>query len=226
MLASLGSILRASRAASYSTKFSDIFSDDAEVQHKYAKGLVAVGFFFIVFYVIWAFVLIVLKFKGRDVGCASGRPFQKIKIDNTFSTDSSSGGEYSVEDDLSSNLGPIDEVHPQEDYDSAGSPGYDEYEGEEHSQESWISEREERIRRLKEPEILLIENPREKRTRSAFLLFSVLSLALVPFILVFSFSPMKEATDGSRQNIMVSLFLISSSIDAFSSNLVDSVARR
>ena len=182
------------------------------MQHKYAKGLVAVGFFFIVFYVIWAFVLIVLKFKGRDVGCASGRPFQKIKIDNTFSTDSSSGGEYSVEDDLSSNFDHREDpsqLHgremPLSDYDSTGSAEYSNYEGENHSQGSWVSEREARMRHhhYKDQTFAQLENPREKRTRGVFLLFSVISLVLVPFILVFSFGPMKEATDGSKQVILV-----------------------
>ena len=199
------------RQASYSTKFADIFSDDSEVQHKYARGLVAVIFFFVVFLVIWCFVLIVLKLKGKEVGCASGRPFQMIKNDEPC-TDSSSGDEGYSEDDLSSNFDHREDPNqlhgremPLSDYDSAGSAEYSNYEGENHSQGSWVSEREARMRHhhYKDQTFAQLENPREKRTRGVFLLFSVISLVLVPFILVFSFGPMKEATDGSKQVILV-----------------------
>ena len=207
----MGKLLTLPRQASYSTKFADIFSDESEVQHNYVRGLVAVGFFFVVLLVVWCFVLIVLKLKGKEVGCASGRPFQMMKNDEPC-TDSSSGDDDYSEDDLSSNFdhreGPH-HLHRTEmslsDYDSAGSAEYSNYEGETHSQGSWISEREERIhhQHYKNQTFAQLENPREKSTRGVFLLFSVLSLVLVPFILVFSFGPMKEATDGSKQVILV-----------------------
>ena len=51
-------------------------------------------------------------------------------------------------------------------------------------------------------------NPRENRTRLCFVIFASIALICVPLILVFSYSPMKEATDGSDELILVRITLL------------------
>lgn len=46
-------------------------------------------------------------------------------------------------------------------------------------------------------------NPRENRTRVCFIFFALLALICVPLILVFSYGPMKDATESSDQLILV-----------------------
>ena len=66
----------------YGTEFSNVFSSDRIAQHSYVDGLLIVGLFFVVIFVVWTLVLIVLKLKGKEVGCASGSAFHTERSDD------------------------------------------------------------------------------------------------------------------------------------------------
>lgn len=202
VLVSVGAILRGPRAV-YTTSFANAFSDDAGVQHNYARGVVVVSSFFLAFLIVWGFILIVLKLKGKEVGCASGRAFHMVKPDgdDELQVTDSSSGDYSTGDEESSSepsrydMEELGQEVVLSDY------GSDDYDSEADSRGSWTEDE----RHLPEVQTLeMKENPRERKTRSCFVFFSILSLCLVPFILVFSFGPMKEATNSSQQLVMVS----------------------
>jgi hypothetical protein len=71
----IGTILRAPRLVRHTGNFSYVFSPNREQQLDYVDGLMVVSSIFLFTWIFWAFVLVVLKFRGKDVGCASGRPF-------------------------------------------------------------------------------------------------------------------------------------------------------
>jgi hypothetical protein len=78
----IGAILRAPRKIRHTGNFSHVFSPVREEQLEYVDGLMVVMSIFIIAWVIWAFTLLVLKFKGKDVGCASGRAFVTVRSDD------------------------------------------------------------------------------------------------------------------------------------------------
>lgn len=183
-------MLRGPRRA-YTTSFADAFSDDIDSQRSYAKGILSVACIFLVFLVVWTFVLVVLKIKGKEVGCASGMAFQLVKEeedDSLQETDSSSGDE--------SNGG---RAH-------LSSRVSNTYEGRIEDQSSWDTEPERS--RTKPYNSRMKEKPLERKTRMCFLFSSIISLCIVPFILVFSFGPMKEAIEASKQAVLVSLCFV------------------
>jgi hypothetical protein len=75
VVVTVGSLLAIPRE-SRSTTFSDLFSSNAEAQKDYAKGLIALGSFILVVAVVWFLILVVLRLKGKDIGCASGIGFE------------------------------------------------------------------------------------------------------------------------------------------------------
>lgn len=198
----------------YTTNFASAFSDDAGVQHSYARGIIAVASFFLALLVLWGFVIVVLKLRGKEVGCASGRAFQMVKADDDDElqvTDSSSG-DFSMGDDNSSSAPSRYDMEELGQEVMLSDYGSEDYDNEVNSRGSWTEdERQQKVPDLPQ----MKENPRERKTRSCFLFFSILSLCLVPFILIFSFGPMKEATDASKQLILVRLLSLASSLSAF-----------
>ena len=224
----MGSMLKAPRSW-HSTDFASVFSKNREEQIDYVDGILVAGVIMFSIFLIWAFTLIVLKVKGREVGCASGRAFHTEKIDeqDIQSTDSSENSYYSatstnvgnessrnnndgepnnnnnnnnnkglkeelLEDiGIGSNEENEDDSYVDDDRSLSQSDDYD-------SQDGWLSVDDDEVRRA--------INPREKRTRFCFLVFSFIALLCVPIILIFSFGPLKEATTASDDIVFVSSF--------------------
>eukprot|EP00980_Cylindrotheca_fusiformis_P030454 scaffold24835_cov113-Cylindrotheca_fusiformis.AAC.1 len=155
----------------------------------------------------------VSRIKGKEVGCASGRAFQMPKSDDDDlqATDSSSGG-YSMNDDESSSLPSrydMEGVRQEADLSDYGSEDSD---SAVQSDGSWTElEREQPVTQTSRRK----SNLRERNTRGCFLFSSIVSLCLVPFILVFSFGPMKEATNSSQQLVLLAQEAIDSATLSF-----------
>lgn len=212
ILVLVGSMFRAARKT-YGTDFANLFSPVMEVQHDYVDGFLVIGTFFLVLFVFWALLLIVLKIKGREVGCASGQAFHKEGsgddgscLESTDSSESyssnsmESGVENEGMDRLQTN---IDEQSSRQ-----GSSSFDQHYEEENdydSQEGWLSIEDVPSRKSVEgvPSRKRI-NQREQRTRFCFIFFSFVALICVTCILVFSFGPMKEAARTSEDILLVS----------------------
>jgi hypothetical protein len=146
-------------------------------------------------------LLIVLKVKGREVGCASGQAFHTENSDDDLcleSTDSSESYSNSMGSDSESH--DIDALQHHIDRKVSGEDfGFEQHYEEENdydSQDGWLSTEGAPSRKK--------TNHRELRTRLCFIFFSFISLLSVPCILVFSFGPMKEATRSSDDILLVS----------------------
>lgn len=85
----IGSILRAPRTIRHNGNFTLLFSLNRQEQVDYVNGLLVVEVVFLSIFVLWVFVLVVLKIKGKEVGCASGRAFVTVGSDDDddFETD-------------------------------------------------------------------------------------------------------------------------------------------
>ena len=218
----MGSILRLPRKW-HTTDFASFFSTSQAEQVDYVNGILVSGVIVFSVFLLWAFILIVLKVKGKEVGCASGRAFYTETNDDdhhdTQSTDSSDESYSSRENDNFGSSGSsssnskernwntrnsnLQSKNDFQDDDESGSAEYsfdDESDGgrseDYDSQNGWLSADEPRRS----------TNRREKRTRICFLVFSSISLLCVPLILVFSFGPMKETTQITDDLILVSYF--------------------
>ena len=200
----LGSFLKAPRSR---TDFADFFSPVSEEKRKYIDGLFANAAIFLALYVFWSLVLVVLKLKGKDVGCASGRAFDTEKADNESlgSTDSSdfvgeSSGAGSGSKVASSNdgLDPLQWHDGQQRYGEETNNFYEhsQYEKYHEGQDERFSEDSSQSWRK--------ANQRERRTRFCFIVFSFFILISGPCILVFSFSPLRDATHSSDDFLLVS----------------------
>jgi hypothetical protein len=198
----MGSILRIPRKW-HETDFSYVFSTDSELQHEYVDGLLFVGTVFFMIFTTWAFILVVLKVKGKEVGCASGRAFQTEKIEEDMQSTDSSESYFasSVDDSCKEASDELEkEITNQEICESPSSfeercdESQTSHESQDYdSQDGWLSTggAQKGV------------NPREKRTRFCFLVFSLISLLCVPLVLVFSFGPMKEAARASDDILLV-----------------------
>jgi hypothetical protein len=240
----VGSVLRAPRLIRHEGNFTHLFSTVRDEQLDYVDGLMVVSSIFLIFFVFWAFILVVLKVKGREVGCASGRPFltaypdgkkdndddEEDYVDEAFSTTSSSSESYSsqplvagldadqqatksmlrrkssrgkdrkmvlrqnstdpIEDDrtVGRSTSHSDDIAWE---DSGNGRGIDD-DGDDNENISLHT---------------IIFNPLERRTRICFLLSASIAVILVPFILVFSYSPLTDATQSSDNLILVRLLV-------------------
>eukprot|EP00339_Tiarina_fusa_P000642 CAMPEP_0116998862 /NCGR_PEP_ID=MMETSP0472-20121206/1785_1 /TAXON_ID=693140 ORGANISM="Tiarina fusus, Strain LIS" /NCGR_SAMPLE_ID=MMETSP0472 /ASSEMBLY_ACC=CAM_ASM_000603 /LENGTH=923 /DNA_ID=CAMNT_0004698141 /DNA_START=148 /DNA_END=2919 /DNA_ORIENTATION=+ len=212
----MGSILRIPRRW-HETDFSYVFSTDKDLQHEYVDGLLVAANIFFMIFCAWAFILVVLKVKGKEVGCASGRAFHTEKIDEDMQSTDSSESYFSSSVDNDSSKGGIIELERERSTDkildshssfederdgSEGSHGSQEY----GSQDGWLSVGEIQSR----------VNPRERRTRFCFLVFALVSLLCVPLVLIFSFGPIKEAARASDDLLLIvhdSIGQVSASLD-------------
>jgi hypothetical protein len=191
----------------YTTNFADLFSSDTELQHSYVDGLLVIGVFFLVVLVVWSLILIVLKLKGNEVGCASGQAFQaEIEIAgddrDLQSTDSSeSCSSIGVESESECDDAPERHIAKHTSDDGRANNNFDhqyeEADDDYASQEEWLNKNDGAPSQKK-------ISQRERRTRICFLFFSLVSLVCVPLILVFSFGPIKEATRTSDDILLVS----------------------
>lgn len=192
----------------YSTNFTDVFASDREVQYQYVNGLLAVMVAFVIVLIFWIFVLCVLKFKGDDVGCASGQPFQSYEgeedLDSTDDesfcslgsashTDSQAEDENSVSKLISKNKDNLQNFSEEENAGGGGPPTG-----------NTTRDEESFVNHSSAVKNHATKNRRERRTRFCFLMASLLSLVCVPLILVLSFGPMKEAVHTSDGLVIVS----------------------
>ena len=151
---------------------------------------------------MWIFALIVLKIKGDEVGCASGSAFHLVNVDDEDDlqeTDSSSGDESDGNGSANHRRGADEAGQEVTLYDV----GYEGEMEEMEDQSSWATEPE-RTRSSYPYQSKMTETPLERKTRICFLFCSIVSLLIVPFILVFSFGPMKEATEAAQKAVTVS----------------------
>ena len=187
----MGAFLRGPRELGHSTNFTDLFSSIREEQRDYIDGLMVVSIIFSFVFLIWAFVLIVLKFKGKEVGCASGNAFisrrpddenndidlEKTQDDIASTSDSSNAESvYSNKPLFSKHGGALDK-----------NSSSDENGDNNHSKRSW------RCMRRANKEKDARNNRRERRTRIVFLVFASVALICTPFTLFLTFGPLKEA---------------------------------
>lgn len=94
----VGNILRAPRTIRHHGNFSLVFSSDYDDQRDYVDGILVVETVFLIVFVLWAFVVLVLKFKGREVGCASGRAFVLPEDDEENDQEDKEHTEYESDD--------------------------------------------------------------------------------------------------------------------------------
>ncbi|KAG7349167.1 hypothetical protein IV203_011764 [Nitzschia inconspicua] len=231
--ATIGAILRAPRNIRHHGNFSYVFSPEREEQLEYVNGVMAVASVFLIVWVLWAFVLLVLKFKGKQVGCASGRAFVTARSDDEgekqfgdtrddiSSTSESSGVESNSSKPFFTDFSRQDSKfsrekrrQPKIKYDdemnlvaSVTDPDDEQSTGSLSRSSGWISRSYSdgdgnELRSLESQRVAAKINPRENRTRICFVIFASIALLCVPLILIFSYGPMKEATDGSEQLIL------------------------
>lgn len=201
----MGNLLRVPRV-NYSTNFTDIFSSDRQVQYHYVNGLLAVMVSFIVILIFWVFVLFVLKFKGQEVGCASGQAFlTKHDGEDVASTDDDEASFSSFGSRSASQQNSVSKLIKQKDslenflsLDTEGEDGPP-TDPMTRVEDSRSFDNDAGL----DPPLPDI-NPRESRTRFCFLFFSLLALICVPTILVTSFGPLKDAVQTSNELVAVS----------------------
>ncbi len=199
---SMGNMLRAPRVH-YSTNFTDVFSSDRQEQYHYVNGLLAVMVSFVVVLVFWVFVLLVLKFKGQEVGCASGQAFlAKRDGEDVSSTDDDEGSFSSIGSRAASQQNSISKlIKRKESLDNFLS---NDTEGENGPPTDPMTRVDDSRSFENESRVPFI-NARERRTRFCFIVCSLLSFICVPTILVTSFSPLKEAAQTSNELVAVSI---------------------
>ena len=197
----LGKILRAPRSGQ-STSFADGVSPDQSMQEDYVRGLIVVTCIIGSFAVLWFLILLILKFKGDKVGCASGQPFRRRPEEEIISfTESSSLGEDSGYSENGSPDPIRDATDPEDFHASEASASFDNDSNYHGDGDNWSKEEEDEALNSEPTE-------REFRTRLVFLFFCCVVLICIPCILVFSFGPMKEALQTSDNTMMVSFNII------------------
>jgi hypothetical protein len=162
-----------------------------EDREAYKSGLLVLGCILASIYTIWWMVLVVLKCKGASVGCASGRSFLLEKTERSVREDGSTDLEDDTEDAsgvsrFADELSFHSSIQSSEvEGDSIGSEEYSEY------------------------SIISRPTARERRTQLAFVGFGLATLAMVPFVLTLSFSPLKDVVSASETYVLESRAVIS-----------------
>ena len=187
----VGAFLRVPRELGHSGNFTDLFSSVREEQRDYIDGLLVVSVIFSFLFLIWAFVLIILKCKGKEVGCASGRAFVSLRPDD----EKSEADLEKTQDDTgstsdSSNAKSVISV-------SSNKPLFSEYGGTviENSSSDFSDDNnhsDRKSRRCLERNNKKKEGQRERRTRLTFIVFASIALICAPFTLFLTFGPLKE----------------------------------
>lgn len=196
----VGEFLRAPRRIGQSADFLDLFSDETEDQREYIDGLFVVSIILLFLFLTWGFILIVLKCKGAEVGCASGNAFvsprpddgiededdkEKIQDDIASTSDSSNADSISV----SSNQ-PIFSKYGETLAENSSSDVED---NKTHAIRSRFKCRSRKNKRTSGTASSARINPHERRTRIAFLLFASVALVCAPFTLFITFGPLQQA---------------------------------
>ena len=104
-------MVRGPRTLGHSADFGDLFSSDQEERRTYIDGLSTIPVIFFSFFSAWMFIVVLMKCKGKEVGCASGRPFVNHRPEDNAPLDeedhprSDNEGDVSASETNSKDLG-------------------------------------------------------------------------------------------------------------------------
>lgn len=177
----------------YSTAFADYLSNDEDNQKEYTNGLLILICILGGAFLTWGSILMFLKFKGSDVGCASGRAFES-QDDQMGITDSTDLEEFS--NSIKSSGNHDDPALEETSFPSSSLCSSDVGSLYESSNSIFNS--------ADTDDISYKEGPRAFRTRIMFFIFACLVLACVPIGLALSFAPMKEVLKSPEELFRVS----------------------
>jgi hypothetical protein len=201
ILSLLQKVLAAPRQT-HSTDFTHLFSSDGE-EDEYQNGLIALAGIFGGILFLWGAILVGFTCRGKSTGCASGRAFEPYEGgEEEEMNEPSGGGSTYLEGDLTAS---VESVHGHHGYNQANAKNGDvPAAGDDTSVRSSLpsdvddSSWEPSLNGYSVDETLPPKpNPRERRTRIAFIIFSLITLACVPLALIFSFVPLKDTAVSS-----------------------------
>ena len=203
----MGEFLRAPREVGHSGNVTDLFSSVRGDQREYIDGLLVVSVIFSFLFLIWAFILIVLKCKGKEVGCASGRAFVDFRLDES-SSETDLG---KTQDDIASTSDSSNASHSV----SSSKPLFSDYGGTvlENSNSYYSDDNNHSGRNVwgritgqqnkskgKNDGVKI--NRCERNTRLVFILFASGALICAPFTLFLTFGPLNEVATQSTDNLI------------------------
>jgi hypothetical protein len=159
----------------YSTDVANLLSSNEGEKKSYILGLVVVACILMMIFFIWGGILIILKLRGEEAGCAAGIAFQTTS--KQIEKDGSEGhGSGSTDaDDFEMSIGSHTADHNEEHVNAYISP-------------RTCSDDIEDMRRKK---------IRERRTRIALLMVGTTLLLCVPMMLVLVLSPLQKAATNA-----------------------------
>lgn len=210
-------MLRKPREVGHSVEFSDIFSSFQERRIAYYDGLSVVPVIFLSLFLGWMFVIMLLKCKGKEVGCASGQAFVSLRSnDEEYQEDEDEEeveyGEDKLEVDLTSTG---DSSHTDSYGESSVKPIFVGAEGRaiQHS-DSDISDDGKKFLRCLRRRNANKRNPGinriERGTRISFLIFAFLALICAPLCIVLTFGPLRDVSiEMSTTETPDALFFVS-----------------
>lgn len=163
----------------HTKNFADYFSTSRRAHDEYVYGIVFVLFLVALTVFSWGVILIVMKYRSGQFGCAAGKPFH-THSEGSVRTQSSSGrGAESLENDSS--------------LDSGSNEG---------STASSI------VGQTTNSSALAANRRRARRTRVAFLVFGVGAITIMVLLMVFSFSRIKESIETSESSLVATQDII------------------
>ena len=215
----MGKLLRTPREFGHSVQFSDLFSPFQSERKAYVDGLSAVPVIFFSLFFAWVFITLLLKVKGAEVGCASGRAFVTFRSDDDDDDESDASDEEKPESDLASTsessnaetisessvkplfLGPGGEMMENSDADII-------HDEKDHCGKKFLRcmRRNNTKKATKDSGI----NKVERRTRFSFLVFASIALICAPLNLFLTFGPLREVVEEtSTSELPDSLYTVS-----------------
>jgi len=200
ILSILQSVLAAPRQ-SHSTSFYYLFSSEEEGVD-YQNGLIVLAAIFASILFFWAALLIAFKCTGNSAGCASGLAFREDEgtTEEDMESPPSGGGSTYLEEDLSSS---VNSVRGDQNQQVDGEGAIPAKEADDSSfQSSLPSDTDSAFAgSLEEYSVgesaMQLPNPRARRTRIAFVVLSLITLACIPLALVFAFIPVRDTVEVS-----------------------------
>jgi hypothetical protein len=182
----------------YSTDFTHLFSSDDEYM-RYEKGLILLAGIFGGILILWGAILIGFACRGKVMGCASGRGFEPYKSREQEQELDQPSGSTDLDDDLNSWVGSVDGGNKQ----TNAAEGDEHLEGDESSATSLVPSDEDSMYAPSLSECSVDASvapqpyPRERRTRIAFIIFSLVTLVCVPLALILTFVPLRDTAESS-----------------------------
>jgi hypothetical protein len=155
--------------------------------------------------ILWGAILIGFTCRGKVMGCASGRAFEPYKSREQEQQElDQPSGSTDLDDDLNSSVGFVDGGNKQ----SNAEEGDEHHEGDDSSATSIVPSDEDSMYAPSSSEysvdasVAPQPNPRERRTRIAFIIFSLATLVCVPLALVLAFVPLRDTAESSDDYIV------------------------